>query len=276
MDRLHARVDSLVARMLRLRRRPAVRTGLPVCAPAASRIWFGFAPAEARDSSAAAGASLDHVALPGVVAPRDGEAPVTPREGGTPLPPVPRLAAQQRFRDLRVKEKERPHGFVQAHGLAAAVTRTALGGRQARSYRRRKRPAWRSAAYAARAGPRARVYRRPPRPHHPRPDTAASRRSVLVMAIGDCGKRPAGYSGNGALDVSTLREPYRIEGKKPGPRGGAGEQLAGPCRRDRLSHRWWHRGIACGRPSPSSSAPAGSRKSAPLYSVQGRGVARPS
>jgi threonine synthase len=148
----------------------------------------------------------------------DGEAPVTLGEGGTPLLSVPRLAAQHGFRDLRVKEEGvNPTGSFKARGLAAAVTRAALAGAKRLVVPTAGNAGVALAAYAARAGLAARVYAPATTP----PTILGQIRSfggdlVLVNGhIGDCGKAARAYAAEtGAVDVSTLREPYRIEGKK--------------------------------------------------------------
>jgi len=148
----------------------------------------------------------------------DGEAPVTLGEGGTPLLTVPRLAAKHGFRDLRVKEEgSNPTGSFKARGLAAAVTRAAYGGAQSLVVPTAGNAGVALAAYATRAGLRARVYA----PASTPPLILAQIRGFgaeLVCVdghIGDCGKAARAYATEtGAVDVSTLREPYRIEGKK--------------------------------------------------------------
>ena len=148
----------------------------------------------------------------------EGEAPVTLGEGGTPLLEVPRLAAKHGFRDLRVKEEgANPTGSFKARGLAAAVTRAALAGAQRLVVPTAGNAGVALAAYAARAGLAARVYAPATTP----PTILGQIRSfggdlVLVDGhIGDCGAAARAYATEtGALDVSTLREPYRIEGKK--------------------------------------------------------------
>ena len=148
----------------------------------------------------------------------DGEAPVTLGEGGTPLLTVPRLAAKHGFRDLRVKEEgANPTGSFKARGLAVAVTRAALAGAQRLVVPTAGNAGVALAAYAARAGLAARVYAPATTP----PTILGQIRSfggdlVLVDGhIGDCGKAARAYATEtGAVDVSTLREPYRIEGKK--------------------------------------------------------------
>src|SRR5438874_3330509 len=148
----------------------------------------------------------------------DGEAPITLGEGGTPLLTVPRLAAKHGFRDLRVKEEgANPTGSFKARGLAVAVTRAALAGAQRLVVPTAGNAGVALAAYAARAGLAARVYAPAATP----PTILGQIRSfggdlVLVDGhIGDCGKAARAYAAEaGAVDVSTLREPYRIEGKK--------------------------------------------------------------
>src|SRR5213595_2458569 len=148
----------------------------------------------------------------------DGEAPVTLGEGGTPLLAVPRVAAKHGFRELRVKEEgANPTGSFKARGLAAAVTRAALAGAQRLVVPTAGNAGVALAAYAARAGLAARVYAPATTP----PAILGQIRSfggdlALVDGhIGDCGKAASAYAAEtGAVDVSTLREPYRIEGKK--------------------------------------------------------------
>jgi len=148
----------------------------------------------------------------------DGEAPITLGEGGTPLLAVPRVAAKHGFRELRVKEEgANPTGSFKARGLAAAVTRAALAGAQRLVVPTAGNAGVALAAYAARAGLAARVYAPATTP----PVILGQIRSfggdlALVDGhIGDCGKAARAYAAEtGAVDVSTLREPYRIEGKK--------------------------------------------------------------
>jgi threonine synthase len=146
------------------------------------------------------------------------EAPVTLGEGGTPLVAVPRVAATHGFRDLWVKEEgANPTGSFKARGLAAAVTRAALAGARRLVVPTAGNAGVALAAYAARAGLAARVYAPASTPR----TILAQIRSfggdlVLVDGhIGDCGKAARAHAAEtGAVDMSTLREPYRIEGKK--------------------------------------------------------------
>src|SRR5205807_2962962 len=110
-----------------------------------------------------------------------------------------------------------PTGSFKARGLAAAVTRAALAGAKRLVVPTAGNAGVALAAYAARAGLPARVYAPATTP----PTILGQIRSfdgdlVLVDGhIGDCGKAARAYAAEtGAVDVSTLREPYRIGGKE--------------------------------------------------------------
>ncbi|HEV8305724.1 MAG TPA: threonine synthase [Gemmatimonadales bacterium] len=148
----------------------------------------------------------------------NGEDPVTLGEGGTPLLSVPRLAARHGFDRLWVKEEgTNPTGSFKARGLAAAVTRAVRAGARQFVVPTAGNAGVALAAYAARAGARARVFAPA---STPAPIVAQIRcfGGDLVLLdghIGDCGKAARAFAAEtGAVDVSTLREPYRIEGKK--------------------------------------------------------------
>jgi threonine synthase len=73
------------------------------------------------------------------------------------------------------------------------------------------------AAYATRAGAIGRVYapQSTPAPILAQISTFGAELVLLDGHIGDCGKAARSHAAeSGAVDVSTLREPYRIEGKK--------------------------------------------------------------
>jgi threonine synthase len=72
-------------------------------------------------------------------------------------------------------------------------------------------------AYGARAGAKVRVYapRTTPGPILAQIVACGGELVLLDGHIGDCGKASRAYAAeSGAMDLSTLREPYRIEGKK--------------------------------------------------------------
>jgi len=148
----------------------------------------------------------------------EGEHPVTLGEGGTPLLTATRLGARHGFEQLWVKdESTNPTGSFKARGLAAAVTRAVRAGAEQFVVPTAGNAGVALAAYATRAGVRARIYAPT---NTPAPILAQVRAfggdlQLVDGHIGDCGIAARLHSDNtGALDVSTLREPYRIEGKK--------------------------------------------------------------
>jgi threonine synthase len=146
------------------------------------------------------------------------EAPVTLGEGGTPLLRARRLAERLGMRALWIKdEAPNPTGSFKARGLAAAVTRAALGGATEFTLPTAGNAGVAAAAYGARAGLPVRVFapRSTPRPLLGQMAAYGADVVTLDGHIGDCGKRSRAHAAEtGAFDLSTLREPYRIEGKK--------------------------------------------------------------
>lgn len=148
----------------------------------------------------------------------DGEAPVTLGEGDTPLLQLDRAAPTLGYDALWLKdESTNPTGSFKARGLAMAVTRAVLGGAEAFVVPTAGNAGVALAAYAARAGRPARIYA-----------PASTPRTILNQIrwfggdlelldghIGDCGRRALEFAREtGAFPMATLREPYRIEGKK--------------------------------------------------------------
>ena len=148
----------------------------------------------------------------------EGEAPLTLGEGGTPLLAVPRLAAKHGLPRLCVKDEgANPTGSFKARGLAAAVTRAARAGARAFVVPTAGNAGVALAAYAARAGLPARVYAPAGTPATILSQIRSYGGDLVLIEghIGDCGAAARAYAAEtGAVDVSTLREPYRIEGKK--------------------------------------------------------------
>jgi threonine synthase len=146
------------------------------------------------------------------------ESPITLGEGDTPLLPLPRLASALGLGDIWIKdEAANPTGSFKARGLSAAVTRAVRGGGTSFTLPTAGNAGVAASAYAARAGLPVRVYA---------PETTPSVILQQIRAyggdlrlvdghIGDCGKLSREHAAEtGAVDLSTLREPYRIEGKK--------------------------------------------------------------
>src|ERR1044071_6772206 len=140
-----------------------------------------------------------------------GEEPITLGEGDTPLLAVPRIGARIGLPAALVKDESvNPTGSFKARGLAAAVTRAALGGAQAFTLPTAGNAGVAAAAYGARAGIPVRVYA---------PDTTPAMILAQIRAfgadlrllqghIGDCGKASRTYAAeSGGFDLSNLRAP---------------------------------------------------------------------
>ncbi|HVX88513.1 MAG TPA: threonine synthase, partial [Gemmatimonadales bacterium] len=146
------------------------------------------------------------------------EAPVSLGEGLTPLLRVPRSGARLGARQLYIKEEgTNPTGSFKARGLSAAITRAVLGGAEKFTLPTAGNAGVAASAYGARAGKEVRVFA----PETTPPTLLAQIRlfggdlQTDPGHIGDCGKRSRAWAAeSGAMDLSTLREPYRIEGKK--------------------------------------------------------------
>ncbi len=147
-----------------------------------------------------------------------GEVPVSLGEGDTPLLPVPRLGKDIGCPDLWIKdEAPNPTGSFKARGLSAAITRAVAGGAGVFTLPTAGNAGVAAAAYGARAGATVRVYapRTTPRPILAQITATGGDLVLLDGHIGDCGKASRAFAAEtGAMDLSTLREPYRIEGKK--------------------------------------------------------------
>lgn len=139
-------------------------------------------------------------------------------EGGTPLLNAARLANRAGFERLLVKDESvNPTGSFKARGLSAAVTRARAAGATRFVVPTAGNAGIALAAYAARAGLPARVYapRTTPGPILTQIRCFGAELILIDGHIGDCGRAARAWaSESGAVDVSTLREPYRIEGKK--------------------------------------------------------------
>ncbi len=147
-----------------------------------------------------------------------GEQPVTLGEGDTPLLEVGRTGRRLGLADLWIKDEgANPTGSFKARGLSAAVTRAVRAGARQFVIPTAGNAGVAAAAYASRAGVPARIYapRTTPRPILEQIQVFGGELVLLDGHIGDCGRAARAWAAeSGAVDLSTLREPYRIEGKK--------------------------------------------------------------
>jgi threonine synthase len=148
----------------------------------------------------------------------DGEAPVTLGEGWTPLPHAPRLGAALGLRKLYIKDESlNPTNSFKARGLSAAVTRAHHLGATILSIPTAGNAGNAMAAYAAAAGITAKVFmpKDVKTPFIRECELYGADVTLVDGLITDAG-RIAAETGKplGWYDVSTLKEPYRIEGKK--------------------------------------------------------------
>ncbi|MGH7349316.1 MAG: threonine synthase [Candidatus Rokuibacteriota bacterium] len=146
------------------------------------------------------------------------EEPVTLGEGGTPLLALPRLAAHLGLRHLWGKDEgQNPTGTFKARGLGMAVAK-------ARTHRARGlmlpsagNAGGAAAVYGARAGIPVAVVVPRDTPEAAVAEAALAGAHVFTVegTIADAGRVVAAVAPHlGWFDLSTLKEPYRLEGKK--------------------------------------------------------------
>jgi threonine synthase len=141
-------------------------------------------------------------------------------EGWTPLLPAPAYGAQIGITDLLVKDEGlTPTGSFKARGAAVGVSRAReLGVRRiAMPTNGNAGAAW--ATYAARAGLGATIVMPVGAPTICRRECVAAGADLRLVEglISDAGRRVAelvAEAAGGIFDAGTLREPYRLEGKK--------------------------------------------------------------
>lgn len=139
-------------------------------------------------------------------------------EGFTPLVHARRLGAKLGFEGLYVKDESlNPTTSFKARGLGVAVSRAhELGVREA-SIPSAGNAAGALSAYAALAGMKAYVFmpRDVPQPFVAECRALGAEVELVDGLISECGRIAAeGVKKHGRFDFSTLKEPYRIEGKK--------------------------------------------------------------
>jgi threonine synthase len=139
-------------------------------------------------------------------------------EGMTPLIHTQRLGARLRAQDLWVKDEGvNPTGSFKARGLSCAVSMCLELGVKKVAIPSAGNAAGAMAAYAAAAGIEAYIFMPRDVPQSNFIECCATGAHVTLVdgLISDCGKMVAARKdAEGWFDVSTLKEPYRIEGKK--------------------------------------------------------------
>jgi len=151
-----------------------------------------------------------------------GVPPITLGEGFTPLLRARRLAAELGLKSLFVKDEAvNPTGSFKARGMAVAVSVAAARGVRVAAAPSAGNAGAALAAYGARAGMEVRLFlpETTPRPFVLESARYGARVTLVPGSIADAGRAmrealgPAGADG-GWFDFSTLREPFRVEGKK--------------------------------------------------------------
>jgi len=136
----------------------------------------------------------------------------------TPLIPLTRSSRRAGFRPPLVKDEGRlPTGSFKARGLALAISMAAVHGVRKVAIPTNGNAGAAMAAYAARAGMEAFCFCPDDTPEINLSEIALQGARVWRVngLINDCAHLvEAGKSRYGWFDVSTLKEPYRIEGKK--------------------------------------------------------------
>jgi threonine synthase len=148
----------------------------------------------------------------------DGEAPVTLGEGGTPLLELPRLAAHLGMRQLWAKDEgQNPTGSFKARGLGMAVTKARTLGVKGLMIPSAGNAGGAAAVYGARAGVPAAVVVPRGTPEAAIAEAVLAGAHVFTVegSIATAGRLTAQIAPRlGWFDLATLKEPYRLEGKK--------------------------------------------------------------
>jgi threonine synthase len=154
----------------------------------------------------------------GPVLPPRPESVVSLGEGMTPLLRARRLGAALGANQLWIKDEGlNPTGSFKARGLSCAVSMAVELGIRQLAIPSAGNAASAMAAYAAAAGIEAHIYmpRDVPQSNYVECKAFGAHVTLVDGLINDCARLVAeGCKTQGWFDVSTLKEPYRIEGKK--------------------------------------------------------------
>ena len=139
-------------------------------------------------------------------------------EGGTPLLRAPRLERALGARAILIKDEGvNPTGTFKARGMSAAVSRAKELGLARLSVPTAGNAGGALALYCARAGLEAHVFMPADAPEANKAEAAIAGANLVIVdgLISDAGRLSRERAAElGLFDVSTLREPYRVEGKK--------------------------------------------------------------
>ena len=139
-------------------------------------------------------------------------------EGYTPLLPAPRLGARLGAGKLWIKDEgQNPTGTFKARGMSCAVSMARELGIKKLATPSAGNAGGAMAAYAAAAGMEAHIFmpRDVPQANYIESKLCGAHVTLVDGLISDCGKIVAERKdAEGWFDLSTLKEPYRIEGKK--------------------------------------------------------------
>ncbi len=143
---------------------------------------------------------------------------VTLGEGGTPMLRAPRLEAHTGARRLMIKDEgQNPTGTFKARGLSSAVSKAKELGLSKLTVPSAGNAAGALAAYCARAGMECHVFMPSDAPEAAKKETEIAGATLTLVdgLISDAAVLSRQRAAElGLFDVSTLREPYRVEGKK--------------------------------------------------------------
>ncbi len=139
-------------------------------------------------------------------------------EGWTPLLPVPKFAEQFKLKNLWIKDESFNATLsFKARGMSLAISRAKELGVKKVALPSAGNAGSAAAAYAAAAGIEAHVFmpRDVPQAFQDECNFYGAKLQLIDGLITDCAKHVlAGKQREGWFDLSTLKEPYRVEGKK--------------------------------------------------------------
>ena len=148
----------------------------------------------------------------------DAQFQVSLGEGFTPLLQAESMGRKIGVPNLYIKDEGlNPTGSFKARGMSAAISRAAELGASAIAIPSAGNAGGATAAYAARAGLPAHIFmpKDVPRANYVECKILGAQVELVDGLISDCGKIVGSRKeAEGWFDISTLKEPYRVEGKK--------------------------------------------------------------